>query len=53
VKRGQVYAVDGATYFSHSGPRTVDGLQILGEIIHPNLFPRTSPPHAWTRLATG
>ena len=53
VKRGQVYAVDGATYFSRSGPRTVDGLQILGEIIHPNLFPRTSPPHAWTRLATG
>ncbi len=53
VKHGQVYAVDGATYFSRSGPRTVDGLQILGEIMHPDLFPRTSPPHAWTRLATG
>ena len=53
VKRGQVYAVDGATYFSRSGPRTVDGLEILGEIIHPELFPRTSPTHAWTRLAAG
>jgi len=53
VKRGQVYAVDGATYFSRSGPRTVDGLQILGEIMHPDVFPRTTPPHAWTRLATG
>ncbi len=51
VKRRQVYAVNGATYFSRSGPRIVDGLQILGEIIHPDLFPRTSPPQAWMQLA--
>ena len=52
VKAGQVYAVEGATYFSRSGPRIVDGLQILAEIIHPELFPRSSPPGAWTRLAS-
>ena len=52
VKFGRVYAVEGATYFSRSGPRTIDGLEILAEIIHPELFPRTSPPDAWTRLAT-
>jgi len=53
VKSERVYAVEGATYFSRSGPRTVDGLQILAEIIHPGLFPRTSPLNAWTRVATG
>jgi len=51
VKAGQVYAVEGAIYFSRSGPRIVDGLQILAEIIHPELFPRSSPSAAWTRLA--
>jgi len=53
VKSERVYAVEAATYFSRSGPRTVDGLQILAEIIHPGLFPRTSPLNAWTRVATG
>ena len=53
VKSARVYAVEGATYFSRSGPRTVDGLQILAEIMHPELFPRTSPPNAWTRVGTG
>jgi len=53
VKSEHVYAVEGATYFSRSGPRTVDGLQILAEIMHPELFPRTSPPNAWTRVTTG
>jgi iron complex transport system substrate-binding protein len=53
VKSARVYAVEGATYFSRSGPRTVDGLQILAEIMHPELFPRASPPNAWTRVGTG
>lgn len=52
VKTGRVYAVEAARYFSRSGPRSVDGLEILGEIIHPELFPRTSPPEAWVPLAT-
>jgi iron complex transport system substrate-binding protein len=53
VKCERVYAVESATYFSRSGPRTVDGLQILAEIIHPELFLRTSPHNAWIRVATG
>ena len=52
VKSERVYAVEGATYFSRSGPRTVDGLQILAEIMHPELLPRWSPPNAWTRVTT-
>ena len=42
VNSARVYAVEGATYVSRSGPRTIDGLQILAEIMHPELFPRKS-----------
>lgn len=50
VRTSQVYAVEGARYFSRSAPPTVDGLEMLGEIIHPELFPRRSPPEVWRRL---
>src|SRR5437870_70860 len=32
---GEVYAVDGSSYFNRSGPRLVDGVEILAEIFHP------------------
>ncbi len=34
-RRGQVYLVDANSYFSRSGPRIVNGLEILAKIIHP------------------
>jgi iron complex transport system substrate-binding protein len=40
VRDGRVYAVDGSAYFSRPGPRVVDSLEILAEIIHPERFPR-------------
>ena len=52
VRAGQVYAVDGSAYFNRPGPRIVDGLEILAEIVHPEIFPRTKPPEAWRRLDT-
>lgn len=42
VRNGEVYAVDGSSYFSRPGPRVIDGLEILAQIIHPELFPRTA-----------
>jgi iron complex transport system substrate-binding protein len=51
VRSGQVYAVNGSAYFNRPGPRLVVGLQILAEIIHPEIFSRTTPPEAWQRLA--
>jgi iron complex transport system substrate-binding protein len=33
--KGQVYAVDGSSYFNRSGPRLVDGVEILATIFHP------------------
>lgn len=38
VRQGRVYVVDGSAYFSRPGPRIVDSLEILAEVIHPELF---------------
>jgi len=34
---GRVYAVDAAATFSRPGPRLVDGVELLGHILHPDL----------------
>jgi len=51
VQKGRVYAVDGGRYFSRHGPRIVDGVAVLGEILHPDLLPRRSADGAWQRLS--
>jgi iron complex transport system substrate-binding protein len=38
----RVVAVDAAAYFSRPGPRLVDGVELLGYILHPDVFP--APP---------
>lgn len=40
VRRGEVWHADGPSYFNGGGPRLVDGLEILAEILHPEVFPR-------------
>jgi iron complex transport system substrate-binding protein len=35
----RVYAVDAAAYFSRPGPRLVDGVELLGHLLHPELVP--------------
>ena len=50
IRQRQMYAVDGSAYFSRPGPRLVDGLEILAEILHPERFPRRSSSRAWKRL---
>jgi len=47
---GEIYAVDGSAYFSRPGPRIIDGIEILGEIIHPGIFQRTKEPNAWMKI---
>lgn len=51
VQRGQVYALDGSSYFSRPGPRVVDGIETLAEIFDPEAFAGTSPAASWLRLA--
>jgi iron complex transport system substrate-binding protein len=33
-----VYVTDGNQYFNRPGPRLVESLEILAEILHPTLF---------------
>ena len=54
VRQGRVYAVNGSAYFSRPGPRALDGLEVLAEIIHPDLFARSKADDVWRWLdATG
>ena len=38
VVNGRAYFVDSGSYFSRSGPRLVDGLEQMAQMIHPNWF---------------
>jgi iron complex transport system substrate-binding protein len=49
VRAGEVYHADGPSYFNGAGPRLVDGVEILAEILHPEVFPRRHRS-GWTRL---
>ncbi len=46
VRRGRVYAVNGSAYFNRSGPRLVDGLELMAKLLHPELFPGAIPDKA-------
>jgi iron complex transport system substrate-binding protein len=35
----RIVAVDASSYFSRPGPRLVDGLELLGALLHPSRFP--------------
>jgi iron complex transport system substrate-binding protein len=47
VEAGQVYLADGNQYFNRPGPRLVDSLQILAEILHPEAFAPALEGKAW------
>lgn len=52
VRNGQVYLTDGNQYMNRPGPRVVESLQILAEILHPELFePKLEGP-AWARYTS-
>lgn len=50
VRRGQVFAVDAGAYTSRSGPRLVQGLEIIAEILNPELFSGYIPADGAARL---
>jgi len=47
VQDGQVYLADGNQYMNRPGPRVVESLQILAEILHPELFQPKLRGSAW------
>jgi len=48
VRRGQVFAVDAASYFTRPGPRLIDGIELLAELLDPDGFVDIAPPASWT-----
>ena len=50
VKNNRVYAIDAGAYTSRSGPRLVVGLEIMAEMIHPELFSGLIPEAGAIRL---
>ncbi len=50
VQNNRVYVVDAGAYTSRSGPRLVTGLEIMAEMIHPELFSGMIPESAALRL---
>jgi len=47
VQQGRVALCDGNAFFNRSGPRIIDSLEILAEIVHPELFPPQWEGRAW------
>lgn len=50
VKSGKVYITDGNSYFNRPGPRLVDSVEILAEILHPDLFHFGYQGIGWEKL---
>jgi len=50
VKSGRVFVADGNQYFNRPGPRVAESLEILAELIHPELF---GAQHADAYIAAG
>lgn len=51
VKNNQVYLTDGNQYFNRPGPRLADSLEIISEILYPEIFPRKHPFQDWVVLS--
>lgn len=50
VREGRVYLADGNQYFNRPGPRVVESLEILAEILHPEIFEPRLEGNAWRGL---
>jgi iron complex transport system substrate-binding protein len=51
VSKGRVVVADGNQYFNRPGPRLVESLEILAEIIHPNVFHFGHEGSGWVRYS--
>lgn len=53
VREGRVFLVDTNHYFSRPGPRLVDTLEILAEILHPGVFDFGHAGRGWRAYRAG
>jgi iron complex transport system substrate-binding protein len=50
VREGNVFLADGNQFFNRPGPRIVESLEILAEILHPELFSPIHEGSGWRRV---
>jgi iron complex transport system substrate-binding protein len=50
-QNGNVYFTDANSYFSRSGPRLVDGVELLSQILHPEFFQGQAPAGSYVRMS--
>ncbi len=50
VRDGRVFAVDANAYFARPGPRVVEGVELLGHLIHPEIFSWDGPAEAFRKI---
>ena len=48
VSRGAVFALDASSYFSRPGPRIIEGVELLAEVMDPAGFMDIAPADGWT-----
>jgi iron complex transport system substrate-binding protein len=53
VRAGRVFLADGNQYFNRPGPRIVESLEILAEILHPELCRFGHEVAGWRKVAVG
>ena len=46
-----MFVADGSQYFNRPGPRLCESLEILAEVIHPEVFPARFQGSGWVRYA--
>jgi iron complex transport system substrate-binding protein len=51
AKNNQIYIADGNKYFNRPGPRIVDSIEIMAEIIHPKLFSFGYEGNGWIKFS--
>jgi iron complex transport system substrate-binding protein len=49
VRQGRVFLADGSAYFNRPGPRLVDSLEMLAEMLHPGEFGAAHEGRGWRR----
>ncbi len=50
VMSRRVFAVNGPACLHHPGPRVIDGIEVLAELVDPAAFDGMAPPETWVRL---
>jgi iron complex transport system substrate-binding protein len=51
VKNNRLYIADGNQYFNRPGPRIIDSIEIIAEIIHPKLFNFGYEGNGWIKFS--